>query len=143
MSTKWNNNLKLQKTPKVCKKVPPPGWPDDQFRYFPLQAYAMWYDPQTPLEQSLSGYTSLTPYPSLDVHEGQIIGDSALLNIHLQWDPFMVQFVYTVSLYINSIFTKAVDVTFSDPTAALPFMAGLFTWQWPGNPEIIQSKVYS
>lgn len=144
MSTKWNNALKLQKTPKVCKKVPPPpGAPDNQFRYFPLQAYAYWSDPGTPLEQSVSGYTSLTAYPPLHMHEGQITGDRASLLLTLQWHTFTLEFLYTVSLYINSIFTKSVDVAFSDPTAELPFMAGLFTWQTPGIPEIIQSKIYS
>jgi len=144
MSTKWNNKQKLQKTPKVCKKVPPPpGPPTNTFHHYPLQAYGYWRDRQTPLEQEISGYTTLAAFPTFNYHEGWIRATRAALLLHLQWTPHLLQFTYTVSLYINDVFAHSHFVDFTDPTDELPFMAGMFTWETPGLPELIRSKIYS
>ncbi len=144
MSTRWNNGLKLQKTPKVCKKVPPPPDPaTTSFHTFPLQAYALWSDSQTPLEQVISGTTNLTAHQSTFTHTGTIRGGRASLDLLLQWNVLTSDFTYTVSLYILGVFEKSVSVTFADPTALLPFAAGLFVWNPPGLPECVESKIYS
>lgn len=144
MSTRWNNALKLQKTPKVCKKVPPPPpTAETQFKTFPLQAYAAWDDPHTPLEQKISGTCSLTPHPTAYIHQGIIAGDRAHLELSLQWNRFALEFTYTISLYIDQIFQKSVFVVFTQPSPQLPFAAGLFTWKASPTSEHVESKIFS
>lgn len=144
MSTKWNNALRLQKTPKVCKKVPRPPPPETTtFHRYPLQAFATWSDSQTPLEQQISGLTTLEAFPDIFEHDGWIQGERASLHLVLLWNEITLQFLYTITLYIGGIPVKSVSVRFTDPPAALPFTAGLFTWDTPGLPEIVTSKIYS
>ncbi len=144
MSTKWNNNLRLQKPPKVCKFVPPPpDPPTTDFPNYPLQAFADWTEPGTPLEQSIAGYTSLTPDPLHNRHYGEIGATRARLTLTLQYIPPTLQFVYTIRLYVNDVFNDSVSVTFSNPPAKIPFAAGLFTWDDPTKPKLVHSKIYS
>ena len=144
MSTKWNNALKLQKTPKVCKDVPPPP-PEDEttFHEYPLQAYASWRDGHTPLEQQVSGMTTLEPDPPNYTHSGWIEGERASLELVLLYNPISLEFLYTITLWIGGLEDDMVSVTFKNPTASLPFAAGLFVWNSPDQTKYVESKIYS
>ena len=75
MSTKWNKQQKLQKTPAVCKKGPddlPPSL--RQWRYWTLTAYAYWESTVVSDFSYLSGQCLLWPFPDRDTHEGIILG---------------------------------------------------------------------
>lgn len=144
MSTKWNNGQKLQKTPGVCKKGPDPLDPTQEiFRYYPLQAEADWTEPGTPVEQAIAGMTTLEPDPIHLAHFGQIIATRLRLDLLLQWYDFTRSFTHTVTLYVDDVFHASVAVDFTDPTNALPFAAGLFTWYDATIPRTVHSKILS
>lgn len=144
MSSKWNNAQKLQKTPKVCKAGPETLPPElRQFRYYPLQAHADWKQSITPLEAAITGIALLIPNPALLSHSGRILGTRTRLDLHLQYFPDTESFIYTISLFINDVFDNAVFVEFSQPAAALPFAAGLFTWDETAEQLLVHSKIYS
>jgi len=144
MSTKWNNNQKLQPTPKVCKLAPPQiPLPLQPFQHWPLPAYASWSDSQTPFESHLTGCTILVPDPTNNRHTGYIVGDRGSLHLKLQHRPTTDDFVYTVALYIDDTYVQEVTVTFDYPKAGIPFETQLFTWDIPGTPQYVESKILS
>ncbi len=144
MSTKWNNHQRLQKTPKVCKKGPEdlPLHLQD-FRNYPLQAYAHWRDLSTTVQHDISGIALLTPNRHALSHDGWIYGNVDKLRLTLDWDYFFHLFTYTVSLYEYGLFQKSVRKTFTQPPPNLPWIAGMFTWHDYATDEHIESKIYS
>ncbi len=144
MSTKWNNSQKLQKTPKVCKKGPA-DLPENlrRFRYYPLQAYASWFDPFGSGKHDISGFTQLSAFPSTHQHIGWIRGDQDSLELILNWTPITQTFDYHVKLYSGDILEKTRVIEFSEPVPALPWMAGLFVWHDHVTTEHVESKIYS
>jgi len=144
MSTKWNNSQNLQPTPKVCKKGPdsfPVGTFD--FANYPLQAYASWVDPFSPLDAMISGQTILDPNPVLYLHFGTIEGDPNYLEIDLIWNPITEQFGLVVQLLLGLAVIDSVQVNFSEPRPGIPFETELFLFEDPAHTRRVQCKIMS
>jgi len=144
MSTKWNNAQKLQKTPKVCKKQPPAFPPEfDEFQYHTLQAFASWSNPFSPLDGEIAGMVQLHAVPESHLHFGRILGVTHDIELDLIYDPDNETFYYTISLMAGSTVIDQRSVEFTSPTATLPFVAGLFTFDNDGTTSTVKSKIYS
>lgn len=144
MSTKFNNAQKLQKTPKVCKKPPlalPPSL--ESFYGYPLQAYASWTNPFSPLDGSIAGLVALKPNPPGNLHFGRIQGDPHSLEIDLSWDPNQLEFLLVLTLLLGMTVIDSRSRTFSNPTPELPFAAGMFTWTNDGTTVYADCKILS
>lgn len=144
MSTKWNNNQRLQKTPKVCKKPPDPlPLPAQAFQRYPLQAFASWKDPFSPLDALITGNVLLAAQPSINFHAGIIRGSTHSLELDLEWRPVAKEFVYRISLLLGAIVLDDRTVIFTHPIDELPFVAGMFTWEHDGSTAVVRSKIFS
>lgn len=144
MSTKWNNAQNLQKTPKVCKKPPvilPPSL--ESFFGYPLQAYASWTNPFSPLDAAIAGMVKLTPFPLTNLHFGRIQGSQHALEIDLIYDPTTQSFTLILSLLIDVEVLDSRSRTFSGPEPVHPFAAGMFTWTDDGTPVYADCKILS
>lgn len=144
MSTKWNNAQNLQKTPKVCKKAPlalPPSL--ESFFGYPLQAYASWTDPFTPLDGSVAGMVVLKPFPLSKLHFGRIQGSPHSLEVDLIWDPDPMTFSLTLTLLLDMTVLDSRSRTFSHPEPVHPFAAGMFTWSDDGSNVTADCKILS
>ncbi len=144
MSTKWNNNQRLQKTPKVCK-IPTAAAALNlaAFADYPLQAFASWKNPSSPLEAFITGSAVLEPIPMSNLHFGRIQGSTHALELDLIYIPLTRIFNYTVSLMLGAAVLTVRMVQFDDEHPKLPFVAGLFTWEHDGTSDVVHSKIYS
>ncbi len=144
MSSKFNSRQNLQGTPKVCKKGPttfPVGTFD--FAKYPLQAFASWHDPFSPLDGAISGQTELTPFPGLDLHFGTIEGNPNYLEIDLIWNPLTNEFGLVVQLLLGLAVLDSVQVNFAEPQPGIPFETELFLFEDPTHSRRVQCKIMS
>lgn len=144
MSSKFNFQQKLQKTPPVCKK-PPPELPPAlrHFSNYPLQAYASWQGHGSPISELVVGQTILNPFPWTNRHWGVITGNPYWLEILLQFNPTTRQTHYTVSLFDQTGILDQRTVTVDDPQPGLPYEIGLFTWEDVPPTSLVRSKAFS
>ena len=144
MSSKFNKGQKTQKTPKVCKIPPIPFPPSTQeFEQYPLQAFASWKNPFSPLDTEISGYADLAADATSHIHFGTIKGDPHSLELDLIYDPVTKIFTYTVTLLEGPTVIDDRVITFADPAALLPYEAGMITWDKDGTTDTVRSKIYS
>jgi len=144
MSSKWNNNQKMQKTPKVCKPPPPPP-PDPivMFRDFPLQGFASWTGQGTPIDGTMCGMATLAADPPNHVHEGNVVAEPFTVNLHLHWNPVTTLFTLTARLYLYTSQQAMYTKTWFDPAPQLAFSAGLFTWDADAPYRRVATRLFS
>ena len=144
MSSRFNKNQVLQPTPKICHKGPE-GWKyyDFAFPVYPLQAYAIWTDPFTPLDASISGTTILNPLSTSNLHAGIISGDPNSIEIDLIYDLLNNEFSLVIQLMLGTTILDAVAKTWNEPPPFLPWTAGLFVWNDPATSFYVECKIYS
>lgn len=144
MSSRFNNNQLLQPTPKICHEGPE-GWKyyDFAFPVYPLQAYALWTDPFSPLDASISGTTILDPFSASDLHFGTITGDPNSLEIDLIYDLLNNEFSLIIQLMHGTTTLDAVAKTWDEPLPIIPWQAGLFVWDDPTTSFYVECKIYS
>lgn len=144
MSTKYSGNTHLQKNFKVCKiPVANEELNRANFRDYPLQAFALWRDPFSPLDGKISGYTVLRAVPGLNLHAGRIEGTENALELDLIYNPATLRFTYIVTLLDGLLVLDDRTIVFDEPQPGLPFTAGLFSFTGGGSTAIVRSKIYS
>lgn len=144
MSSKFSGNTQLQKNFKVCKiPVATPALNRAAFKDYPLQAFAMWKDPFSPLDAAISGYVTLRPLPDLNLHFGRINGTSHALELDLIFNPMTLRFTYVITLLEGITELDTRTAIFDEPQPGLPFTAGQFTFHPNGTSATITSKIYS
>jgi len=144
VNTRWNNNLRLQKTPKVCKKQPEALPPDlKTFQHYPLQAFALWSNPFSPMDARVSGNTLMAAEPLANLHFGEIKGVNFNIELDLFYDTLTEQFTITVSLLAGGGLLDQRARTFTDPKAVLPFSLAMITWDHDGTTDYVQVRIMS
>jgi len=144
MSTKFNQQQKLQKTPAVCKK-PPVDLPHplENFANYPLQGYASWRAYGSPINNLVAGQTILNPFPAARLHHGVIRANPYSLEIDIQFNPTTLQTQYTVTLVDQFGVLDVRSRTVNDPQPVLPYEIGLFTWEDFPPTSLVRSKAFS
>lgn len=144
MSTKWNNSLQMQKTPKVCK-IPPDRLPKSltQFQNYPLQAFALWSNPFSPVDGRISGNAQLAAEPASNLHFGVITGTLFSIETDLHYDPVTEIFDLTISLLQGALLLNWRTIQFIEPKAVLPFSLHMITWDHDGTSNYVQVRIMS
>lgn len=144
MSSRFNKNQALQPTPKICHKGPG-GWKyyDFVFPVYPLQAYAYWTDPYTPLDASIAGQTILDPYPASNLHFGVITGDPNHLEIDLIYIPAIEEFTLTIQLMEGTTTLDSVQKIWNEPLPIIPWQTHLITWDPPYQSYYVECRIFS
>jgi len=144
MNTRFNNNQGLQATPKICRKGPE-GWKyfDFFFPDYPLQAFASWQDPFTPLDATISGTAILDPFPASDLHFGIIQGDPNHLELDLIYNAAMQSFSLVIQLMLGATILDSVSAAWSEPSPVVPWKSEYFTWKPPAKSYLVECKIYS
>jgi len=144
VSTKFNNQQRLQPTPAVCKKGPdsfPPGTFD--FKQYPLQAYVDWRDPYSPVDAHVLGQTYLRPEPLVNLHFGTVHGDPNYVEIDLIWYPATENFGLVLQMLIAGMVIDSVSAVFTDPPPQIPFQTNMFHWRDPAFSREVYCKIMS
>lgn len=144
MSSKYSGNTHLQKNFKVCKiPVADESLNKANFRDYPLQAFASWKNEFSPLLGKIAGFTVLRAFPEENLHFGRIEGTHNALELDLIYNPDTLIFTYIVTLLAGSEVEDIRTVIFTAPQAALPFVAGLFSFGDSSDNTTVTSKIYS
>lgn len=144
MSSKFSGNTPLQKNFKVCKiPVANEELNRANFADYPLQAFASWRDPFSPLDAMISGYTVLRAIPELNLHAGRIEGTQHAIELDLICNPDTLRFTYIITLLLGNTVLEDRMLYFDEPQPQLPFSAGLFTFEETGSSATVKSKIYS
>lgn len=144
MSSKFSGNTPLQKNFKVCKiPVASEELNRANFADYPLQAFAAWRDPFSPLDAKISGYTVLRAIPELNLHAGRIQGTQHAIELDLIYNPDTLRFTYIITLLAGNSVIEDRMLVFDEPQPQLPFSPGYFTFEAPGSSATVTSKIYS